>query len=134
MLNKLRNYYSRLSIFLMNWRSFTISRILQYIFMFASIPMLFYGLQNYNFEVFYMIILTIITLYSGFFATLFWNDITDIEIDKIVHPDRPLPMGRISKKNMFTIALFFSLSTFIFSFLISICNLRLSSKFPTLNK
>lgn len=87
--------------------------------MFASVPMLAYGVLDYDFEVIRIIFLCIITLYSGFFSTLLWNDITDIEIDKIAHPNRPLPMGKISTKNMFIIALFFSALTFLGSFLIS---------------
>ena len=60
------------------------------------------------------------TLYSGFFAALIWNDITDMEIDSIVHPTRPLPDGRINPKNFFYIAIIFSIFTFLFSFFISL--------------
>jgi geranylgeranylglycerol-phosphate geranylgeranyltransferase len=89
-------------------------------FMFASVPMLFFGLTDYNFEILTTIILTILALYSGFFATLLWNDITDIDIDRIAHPSRPLPMGRIGIKNMFLIALLFSFFTFLFSYLVNL--------------
>lgn len=88
--------------------------------MFSSVPMLFYGIIDYNLEIFSIIILTILALYSGFFATLLWNDITDVEIDKISHPSRPLPMGNISRGKMFLIALLFSTSTFLLSFLVNI--------------
>jgi len=51
---------------------------------------------------------------------LIWNDITDSDIDAKVHPDRPIPSGRISKKRFFQIALVFSAITFLGSILISI--------------
>jgi geranylgeranylglycerol-phosphate geranylgeranyltransferase len=88
--------------------------------MFASIPMLAYGIQPYNFEIIRIIALTILTMYSGFFSTLIWNDITDSDIDSIAHPNRPIPSGRISPKKYFVIALIFSALTFIFAFLISV--------------
>jgi len=87
--------------------------------MFASVPMLAYGIKSYETEILVVILFTIIALYSGFFATLLWNDITDKDIDAIAHPDRPLPAGRISAKKMFMIALVFSGLTFLFSFLVS---------------
>jgi geranylgeranylglycerol-phosphate geranylgeranyltransferase len=88
--------------------------------MFASVPMIAYGIRPYNYEVSKIIIFTIITMFSGFFAVLIWNDINDMDIDSIVHPDRPIPSGRVSKNKLFVIALFFSFITFIFSILISI--------------
>jgi geranylgeranylglycerol-phosphate geranylgeranyltransferase len=87
--------------------------------MFASIPMLVYGIKPYNIDIIIIISFTVIALYSGFFATLLWNDISDKEIDIIAHPKRPLPSGRITVKKMFIYAVSFSLLTFIFSFLIS---------------
>jgi geranylgeranylglycerol-phosphate geranylgeranyltransferase len=87
--------------------------------MYASIPMIAFGIQSYNYEIIRIIIFSIITLYSGFFAALIWNDITDSDIDSVAHPDRPIPSGKISSKKFFAIALIFSASTFIFSILIS---------------
>jgi 4-hydroxybenzoate polyprenyltransferase len=87
--------------------------------MFSSVPMLAYGIKPYEAEIIVIIVFTIIALYSGFFATLLWNDITDKDIDAIAHPDRPLPAGRISAKKMFMIALVFSALTFLFSYLVS---------------
>ena len=81
--------------------------------------MLAYGIQPYNNNIIVIILLTILAMYSGYFAALIWNDITDAEIDKIAHPNRPIPSGRISSKNFFHIALFFSFLTFIFSFMVS---------------
>jgi geranylgeranylglycerol-phosphate geranylgeranyltransferase len=81
--------------------------------------MLAYGIQIYHGDVVKIIILTILTLYSGFFAVLIWNDITDADIDAIVHPDRPIPSGRISSRKFFAAALIFSAMTFIFAFLVS---------------
>jgi len=105
--------------FISNWRSLPIFELISYVFMFSSMPMLAYGIKSYNFEIFKIIILSILSLYSGFFAALIWNDITDAEIDSIIHPDRPIPSGRISCKKFFGIALIFSAMTFIFSFLVS---------------
>jgi len=105
--------------FLKNWRSLPPFEMISYILMYSSVPMLAYGINPYNYDILRIILLTILCLYSGFFAALIWNDITDSDIDKISHPDRPIPSGRISRKKFFNIALFFSLLTFIFSFLVS---------------
>ena len=120
-LNKNKNYSkSRNPIrFLLTWRPFPLYELISYFFMFASIPMLAYGIQNYNFDIVKIIFLTIITLYSAFFAALIWNDITDADIDLIVHPNRPVPTGRITKKRFFAVALIFSAFTFVFAFLIN---------------
>lgn len=105
--------------FLSHWRFFPTYEMISYIFMYASVPMLVYGIQAYNTDIIKIIIFTVIALYSGFFAALIWNDITDADIDAVVHPKRPLPDGRISSKKFFLIALFFSANTFIFSYIIS---------------
>jgi geranylgeranylglycerol-phosphate geranylgeranyltransferase len=106
-------------VFLSNWRSLPLFEMLSYFLMYASIPMLAYGFNIYDYDIISIILLTILTMYSGFFAALIWNDITDSEIDIISHPDRPIPSGRISQRNFFNIALFFSFLTFIFSFLVN---------------
>lgn len=86
--------------------------------MFSSVIMIYYGIKSYDIEIIRILILSILTLYCGFFATLIWNDITDAKIDAIAHPDRPIPSGRITSKKFFIIALFFSALTFIFAFLV----------------
>jgi len=106
--------------FLFSWRPFPIYELVSYVLMFASVPMLAYGLHTYDWEIIKTIILTILALYSGFLAALIWNDITDIDIDAVVHPDRPLPGGRVSSKKFFMVALIFSAITFTFSILVSI--------------
>ena len=106
-------------IFLSKWRSLPPFEMASYVLMYASIPMLAYGLHPYNLGIIKLIILTILTMYSGFFAALIWNDITDKDIDTVVHPDRPIPSGKISSKKFFAVALLFSAMTFIFSFLVS---------------
>jgi 4-hydroxybenzoate polyprenyltransferase len=88
--------------------------------LFATAPLLAYGINNYHSQIVITIICTIIALYSGFFTTLLWNDLTDVGIDKIAHPSRPLPAGRISSKKMFMVALIFSVLTFLFSLFVSI--------------
>jgi 4-hydroxybenzoate polyprenyltransferase len=105
--------------FLIRWRPFPVYELISYVLMYASVPMLAYGIQAYNLEIIKLIILSVLTLYSGFFAALIWNDITDADIDAVVHPTRPLPDSRISSKKFFAIALIFSASTFIFSVLVS---------------
>ena len=93
--------------------------IISYVLMYASVPMLAFGIQFYNYEIIKIVVFSVICLYSGFFAALIWNDITDADIDAVAHPDRPIPSGRISKSNFFTVALVFSALTFIFGFLVS---------------
>ncbi len=105
--------------FISHWRSLPAYEMISYVFMYASIPMLAYGLNPYNSSITLIIILTILSLYSGFFAALIWNDITDVEIDIIAHPDRPIPSGRINTRKFFIIAVLFSILTFVFSYLVS---------------
>jgi len=105
--------------FLTNWRFFPRYELISYILMFASVPMLAFGIQTYSLEMAKIIFLTILALYSGFFAALIWNDITDADIDSVAHPNRPVPSGRISSRKFFGIALIFSAMTFIFSFLVN---------------
>ncbi len=134
--NETPSIVTRPFIFLSRWRSLPFYEMICYIFMYASVPMLAYGIQPYNIEVVIIIILVILTLYSGFFAALIWNDITDADIDAVAHTDRPIPSGAISKKKFFGIAIFFSALTFIFAFLISIWCLLLvgaSALFVTLH-
>lgn len=107
-------------IFLAHWRSLPPYELVSYLLMYASVPMLAYGIQPYNWEILRIIIFTVLTLYSGFFAALIWNDITDADIDAVAHPDRPIPSGRISSRKFFCIALIFSASTFLFAILISV--------------
>jgi len=111
--------------FLSNWRPFPPYELICYILMFAGATMFAWATMfaDYNFkfsiQLIKIIFLTIATLYSGFFAALIWNDITDEDIDIIVHPTRAIPSERISPKNFFTIALVFSALTFIFAVLTS---------------
>lgn len=116
----LNNLLLRPFEFLSGWRSLPPYEIISYLFMYTSVPMLAYGIQPYTSEMFFVLLLTVITLYAGFFAALIWNDITDAEIDAKVHPDRPIPSGKISKKRFFEIALVFSAITFLGSILLSL--------------
>jgi len=108
------------------WRDFPVYELLSYILMFASVPMLAYGIQPYNSDIIRIIFLTILTMYSGFFAALIWNDITDFDIDEIAHPNRLIPSKKIKTKKLFGIALIFSALTFIFAALTSIWCLLLA--------
>jgi geranylgeranylglycerol-phosphate geranylgeranyltransferase len=105
--------------FIAHWRSLPTYEMISYLLMYASVPMLAYGIRPYDSSMIVIIILTILSLYSGFFAALIWNDITDVDIDNISHPDRPIPSGMISSKKFFVIAVFFSILTFVFSYLVS---------------
>ena len=105
--------------FVSKWRSLPLYELISYPLMYASVPMLAYGIKSYDSSIITIILLTVLALYSGFFATLIWNDITDADIDDVAHPDRPIPSGRISVKKFFIIAVIFSLTTFIFSFLVN---------------
>lgn len=102
------------------WRTIMVYELISFAIMYATIPMLAYGIKIYNWEILKIILLAIITLLSGYFATLIWNDITDREIDKIAHPDRSIPAGRITPKKFFIVALFFSAMVFTFAVLISV--------------
>jgi 4-hydroxybenzoate polyprenyltransferase len=106
--------------FISNWRSLPPYELMSYILMFASMPLLAYGTVAYTLNRLAVLFFTTITLYCGFFAALIWNDITDVNIDRVVHSDRPLPSGRIERSKFFAIALVFSLFTFIFSSLVNI--------------
>ena len=119
LLNNIKKKIIQPFIFLSKWRSLPPFEMLSYILMYASVPMLAYGIQPYTTSIFIIIIFTILSLYSGYFAALIWNDITDADIDTIAHPDRPIPSRRISSKKFFQIALFFSFLTFLFSFFVS---------------
>jgi 4-hydroxybenzoate polyprenyltransferase len=88
--------------------------------MYTGAIMFAYGIHPYSLETIRLVLLTIATLYSGFFAALIWNDITDKDIDVVVHPTRPIPDKRISQAKFFGIALVFSALTFIFALLTSV--------------
>ncbi|RLF34833.1 MAG: hypothetical protein DRN08_04020 [Thermoplasmata archaeon] len=107
-------------MFLFSWRPFPWYELISYVAMYASVPMLAYGIHIYSWEVIRTIVFTILTLYSGFFAALIWNDITDADVDAVVHPNRPVPRGRISPRKFFTVALVFSAMTFVFAVFISL--------------
>src|SRR5579871_4682086 len=83
--------------FLAKWRSLPPYELGSYLLMFAAAPMLALGVRRYDAALLGLVACTVISLYAGFFAALIWNDITDAEIDSVVHPDRPIPSGRISK-------------------------------------
>lgn len=117
--NRIGSLFKKPFNFLSHWRSLPSYELISYLLMFASIPLLAHGLTSLNQQDISVIILTVLSLYYGFFAALLWNDITDEEIDKIVHPDRPIPSNMIHPRKLFFIALFFSVATFIFSFFIN---------------
>ena len=119
MIGKTTNLLQKPFVFLSTWRSLPPYEMLSYVLMYASVPMLTVGIQQYTFDIIRIIIFTILTLYCGFFAALIWNDITDSDIDTVVHPDRPIPSGRISSRKFFIVALIFSALTFLFSILVS---------------
>ncbi|MCX6670970.1 MAG: UbiA prenyltransferase family protein [Euryarchaeota archaeon] len=88
--------------------------------MYTAVPMLAYGVKSYDWDILRVILLSILTLFSGYIATLIWNDISDMEIDKIAHPDRTIPSGRITPKQFFIVALIFSAMVFTCAILISV--------------
>jgi 4-hydroxybenzoate polyprenyltransferase len=118
--SKQGNILKRPIKFLFKWRSFTYYEMICYMFMYAGAMMFAYGIRPYNLDSYKLLLLTIATLYSGFFAALIWNDITDKDIDVVVHPSRPIPDGRISQTKFFAIALVFSALTFLFAVLTSV--------------
>jgi 4-hydroxybenzoate polyprenyltransferase len=102
------------------WRTIMVYELISFAIMYTTVPMLAYGLKPYNWEILRIILLSILTLFSGYFATLIWNDISDIEIDRIAHPDRIMPSGRITPKQFFIVALVFSALVFSCAILISV--------------
>jgi 4-hydroxybenzoate polyprenyltransferase len=104
---------------LVRWRPFPPYELICYVLMFAAAFLFAYGLHPYTSESLRLVFFTILTLYSGFFAALIWNDITDKDIDVLVHPTRAIPSGLISSKKFFAIALVFSALTFLFAVLTS---------------
>ncbi|MFH1101241.1 MAG: UbiA prenyltransferase family protein [Methanobacteriota archaeon] len=106
--------------FTITGRQFSFYELISYVAMFASVPMLAYGINRYNLPVIITIYFTILGLYSGFFATLIWNDISDVEIDAIAHPTRILPSRKISVQKFFATALIFSVLTFMCTYLVSL--------------
>ena len=111
--------------FLSHWRPFPPYELICYILMFAGATVFAWATifaddkLKFSVEIIKPILLTIATLYCGFFAALIWNDITDKDIDIIVHPARAVPSGHISPKKFFAIALVFSALTFLFAVLTS---------------
>lgn len=118
--NRFVSFFTTPFQFLSQWRSLPFYELLSYPLMYASIPLIAYGVHPYPDQIIRIIVLTILCMYSGFFAALIWNDITDAEIDARVHPDRPIPSGRISSTKFFAIALVFSALTVFFAYLISV--------------
>ncbi len=58
---------------------------------------------------------------TGFFisgAAMITNDYFDLEVDRINHPQRPLPSGRISLKELLILACLFSVTGFVTSALL----------------
>jgi 4-hydroxybenzoate polyprenyltransferase len=116
---KKRFFLTRPLQFLVHWRPFPPYELICYVLMFAAAFLFAYGIQPYSLTAIKLVILTIGALYSGFFAALIWNDITDKDIDIIIHPTRAIPSGFISSKKFFIIALIFSVLTFLFAILTS---------------
>ena len=114
-----RFFLSRPLQFLICWRPFPPYELICYVLMFAAAFLFAYGIRPYTFEYLKPMLFTIGTLYTGFFAALIWNDITDKDIDVVVHPTRAIPSGFISSNKFFAIALVFSALTFLFAVLTS---------------
>ncbi len=112
-------YHNRILNFIATWRSFPAYEMLSYLFMYAGAVMFAYGIHRYTPQTYLILILAMATMYAGFFAAVIWNDITDQDIDAVVHPNRPIPGSRISPRRFFAIALVFSAMTFLFALLVS---------------
>ncbi|HVQ01647.1 MAG TPA: UbiA prenyltransferase family protein [Candidatus Thermoplasmatota archaeon] len=115
-----QNFLTRPLKFVAHWRSLPPYELIGYVMMFAAPTMFAYGIHSYTLQVVILVLLTIGTLYVAYFAALIWNDITDEDIDIVVHPKRPIPQGQISPRRFFAVALVFSALTFLFSVLMSL--------------
>lgn len=104
---------------LRKWRPYPLYELVSYVLMFASVPMLAFGVQSYSSGFFGIVLLSVLSLYCGFFGAIMWNDVTDKEIDRIVHPERAIPSGVVSSKTFFALAVILALCVFVFSVLIS---------------
>ena len=102
----------------LHWRSIWVYELISFTLMYAGMVMLAYGIHPYSVDLMKIIVFSVISLFSGYFAALIWNDINDKDIDRVVHPDRPLPGQRMSTRRFFAIALVFSASTFLFAYLV----------------
>ena len=74
---KSRSLIMRPLNFLYQRHSFPTYGLIIYLLMIACLPMFAYGMQPYNYEIVKIIVLAVLTIYSGFFAVLIWIDITD---------------------------------------------------------
>lgn len=61
-------------------------------------------LQNYSFDIIIPILLLSITSACLYANGIIWNDIMDIEIDRIERPNRPLPSGQIKLSQAFVLS------------------------------
>jgi len=104
---------------LRKWRPYPLYELVSYVLMFASVPMLAFGIKSYSSGFLEIVVLSVLSLYCGFFGAIMWNDVTDKEIDRIVHPERAIPSGVVSSKTFFALAVILALCVFVFSVLIS---------------
>lgn len=77
------------------------------------------GLNIFSLEKLFLVLLA---MSVGFLATgggNSLNDYVDFEIDKVNHPERPLPSGRLKRDSARVYSLFLFISAFFISFLIS---------------
>jgi 4-hydroxybenzoate polyprenyltransferase len=102
----------------LHWRSIWVYELISFTLMYASMVFLAHSGQPVTWDFLKILVFSIISLFSGYFAALIWNDINDRDIDSVVHPDRPLPGKRMSAARFFAIALVFSASTFLFAYLV----------------
>lgn len=75
-----------------------------------------FAFSTFN-ELYVLPIFTILFLYAAS-ATL--NDLSDIDIDKISNPDRPLPARKLTRLDTFKISIFFAIVGVISSYFIGI--------------
>ncbi len=68
---------------------------------------------TWNFEIILNVILQMVSVSSFMAAGNILNDIIDIEIDKISHPLRALPSGKVTKNQAWILATIFSLISII---------------------
>ena len=68
-------------------------------------------------------VVAVFTIAAGIYI---YNDITDIELDRINHSDRPLATGKVSKNEAATLVLILSVTGIIMSILINLETLLLS--------
>ena len=82
----------------------------------SNIILGFFLINGFNVDIFPNLVLLIASSILIYVSGIVFNDYFDFYIDKKERPNRPIPSGKISRKN----ALYFGISTIVISFILSL--------------